>query len=96
MRAQGIKNSYTLETSLFGWKNPQSETSHYNETDYESIAENLLKSIFLLEADSESTQKHLGLAKEAIVKQIPLILEISEREEKQMFESSEMMSDSDP
>ena len=48
MRAQGIKNSYTLETSLFGWKNSQNMLIHYNEEDYKEIAENLLKSIFLL------------------------------------------------
>lgn len=32
-----------------------------------------MKGIFLLEADTESTYQHLGISKEAIIKQIPLI-----------------------
>lgn len=38
MYSTGIKNSYTLETSLFGWKNSLNELSHFNETDYAAIA----------------------------------------------------------
>jgi hypothetical protein len=48
MRNLGIKNSYTLETSLYGWKNDDGPVKHFNETDYDSIAKNLIKSIFLL------------------------------------------------
>jgi hypothetical protein len=80
IHATGIKNSYTLETSLYGWKNSQNELSHFNETDYASIAKNLARSIFLLEADSETTQSQLGMAKDSIVKKMPLLTEIKERE----------------
>jgi lysophospholipase L1-like esterase len=78
IHATGIKSSYTLETSLFGWKNSQNELVHFNEGDYEAIAENLARSIYLLEADPESTQSQLGMSKEYIVKQLPLIMEIRE------------------
>ena len=46
----GILHSYTLETSLYGWKNQNNEIKHFKEEDYNEIAKNLLNSIFLIEA----------------------------------------------
>ncbi len=52
---------------------------HFNEADYQSMGINLLKGIFLLEGDAQSTSKYLGLTREGITKQIGLIMEISEK-----------------
>ena len=59
----GIAHSYTLETSLYGWKDENNETKHFNEEDYNEIAKNLIKSLFVLEADSELCMNYLGVNK---------------------------------
>lgn len=38
----GIKNSLTLETSLYGWKDANNQIKHFNESDYQKIAKSLL------------------------------------------------------
>jgi hypothetical protein len=34
INSMGIGHSYTLETSLYGWRNPQGELKHFTEYDY--------------------------------------------------------------
>lgn len=51
----GILHSYTLETSLHGWKDQNGAIVAYQEQDYCHIARSLINSIFLIEADPEET-----------------------------------------
>jgi hypothetical protein len=55
IHGMGIRHSYTLETSQFGWKNDTNQILHFNESDFYCIGRNLLKSIFLVEGKSELT-----------------------------------------
>lgn len=73
MFALGVKNSYTLETSLYGWKDQEGRVRHFNERDYEEIARSLLKSIFLAESEGAEAMRYLGISKESISSQLPLI-----------------------
>lgn len=57
MHSMGIRHSYTLETSQYGWKSQNNTITHFNEQDFKSIAQNLLNSIFLIECDPELTQQ---------------------------------------
>ncbi len=58
--AQGISHSYTLETSLYGWREGSGEPRPFNESDYQAIAHSLLRSLLLIEADSATAQMLLG------------------------------------
>ncbi|MCB0371183.1 MAG: hypothetical protein KDD45_17645, partial [Bdellovibrionales bacterium] len=61
--SMGIAHSYTLETSLFGWKNEEGNIKHFNEEDYQHLANSLLQSLFILEASPSKTMKELGVTK---------------------------------
>ncbi len=92
----GIAHSYTLETSLYGWRNPQGELKHFNEYDYEQIALSLLKSIFLLEAPQPLTQALLGTTREMLVTELGSLLDSAEKDDKALADNTELLSDSDP
>ena len=63
----GIAHSYTLETSLFGWKDENNEVKSFNEEDYRHIAGSLLQSVFIMEATPTQTMNELGLTKDGIL-----------------------------
>lgn len=95
MNSLGIRHSYTVETSQFGWKNDKGEILHFNEADYKSIAKNILNSIFVMECDPKLTEEYLGLSKSTILSELESVEELLEREEKNN-EAKDNLSDSDP
>ena len=66
LHSMGIKHSYTLETSLFGYRNREGTVLPFCENDYRSLGENLLRSVFIMEAPASLTQQMLGTTREAI------------------------------
>lgn len=96
INSMGIGHSYTLETSLYGWKNQQNEIRHFNEEDYNEIAKSLLKSIFLIESPSALTMQHLGTTKELLIAEMGSIIDVIEKDDKVLLDNDEILSDSDP
>lgn len=92
----GISHSYTLETSLYGWKNENNEVKHFNEDDFSRIAISLIKSIYLIEASPLETMKHLSLTKEILIKEMSSMIDIIEKDDKINMDNNEILSDSDP
>lgn len=48
LSGMGIRHSYTLETSLYGWRDLGNNIHSFTEQDYKSIANSILKSILLI------------------------------------------------
>ena len=92
----GVAHSYTLETSLYGWRNPEGEVVHYNEDDYNTIAENLLASITLIEGDPKTTMELLGLTTESLQADMLAVEKKMTGEDKNEIDQRDIMSDSDP
>lgn len=80
INSMGIAHSYTLETSLYGWRDQDSLIKHFNESDYVQIGKSLMQSIFLMEADPALTLRELGLTKDAIATELEKAAERRERE----------------
>jgi hypothetical protein len=96
INSMGISHSYTLETSLYGWKNQQSEIKHFNEEDYDEISKSLLKSIFLIESPPALALEHLGTTREMLISEMGSMIDVIERDDKITLDNNEILSDSDP